>query len=99
MIYLLVGGLALLLVIELFIERGDWLAPAVVVTLSFLFSVACAACNVELWGIDLGLQTTLTIFGGVLLFGLFCLFFRGVLKPGKKTGQWCFGQTAMAVVA
>jgi oligosaccharide repeat unit polymerase len=91
MIYLLVGGLALLLVIELFIERGDWLAPAVVVTLSFLFSVACAACNVELWGIDLGLQTTLTIFGGVLLFGLFCLFFRGALKPGKKTNRAAVG--------
>lgn len=85
MIYLLVGAFAALLVIELFIERGDWLAPAVIVTLSFLFSVACAACNVQHWGIDLGLQTTLTLLGGVLLFGLFCLLFRSGLKTGKNT--------------
>lgn len=82
MIYILALLLAALLVIVLFIERGDWLAPASIVTLSFLFSVACAACNVQLWGIDLSLQTTATIFGGVLLFGFFCLIFRSITPRG-----------------
>lgn len=83
MIYVLVLLLAVLLVVILFIERGDWLAPASIVTLSFLFSVTCAACNVQRWGIDLSLQTTATLFGGVLLFAFFCLLFRSVHPSGR----------------
>lgn len=83
MIYVIVTLLAALLFLVLFVERGDWLAPASIVTLSFLFSVACAACNVQLWGIDLSLQTTATIFGGVLLFTLFSFLFRNVTSRGS----------------
>jgi oligosaccharide repeat unit polymerase len=77
--------LALVLAVSLAVEGGDWLAPAPLVSMAFLFSVVCAAMNVEKWNIKLSAQTFLTILMGVVLFCVFSLIAKG--RTGTQQRQ------------
>lgn len=70
MIYLLLEILVMILVVFLLLCKGDWFNPAVFVPIAFLFSVVCATCNVDLWGINLSTKTFAIIAGGVTLFSI-----------------------------
>lgn len=84
MIYLLLVVLAIELLTFTIICRGDWLHPAVIVPLAFMFSVICATYNIDLWGIDLSSQTFVIIAGGAALFSLFA-FLASDRKPRNCT--------------
>lgn len=80
MIYALAVILFLNFWVMLVITRGDWFYPAVIVPFAFFLSVLCCIYNIELWGVNLSVQTVLTIALSVLLFSVISyLQFQG--KP------------------
>jgi len=54
--------------ISIWLFKGDFIHPGMIITEVFLFSTLCALYNIKLWEINLGLSTYVVIVVGILLF-------------------------------
>lgn len=68
MIYVLLLAEMVLLLLALNSQKGDILAPSVIVCIVWTFSTLCAIYNIDRWGIQLHVNTVCTILGGILIF-------------------------------
>lgn len=76
MIYLLLIILAIIFVSNLYLNNKDFGAPAVMLSISFLFTALCGCAYQSMWGIDISFSTVVIVSFYVLLFSLVCLVTR-----------------------
>lgn len=77
--------LILICIFNYMIYRGDWIAPALIFSFSFLACVICACINSNKWKLDLSYETFKVILLGVFMF---CLGTFVVMIVMRKTNNY-----------
>ena len=94
MIYLLLIILTIIFVLNLYLNNKDFGAPAVVFSMSFLFSALWGCAFQSTWETDINFSTVAVITLYVVIFSFICLITKYFFAKGKEKGidQNCYDE-------
>lgn len=94
MIYLLLIILAIIFVLNLYLNNKDFGAPAVVFSMSFLFSALWGCAFQSTWGKNINFSTVAVVTLYVVIFSFICLITKYFFVKGKEkeVDQNCYDE-------
>ena len=94
MIYLLLVILAIIFVLNLYLNNKDFGAPAVIFSMSFLFSALWGCAFQSMWGTDIDFSTVAVVTLYVVIFSFICLITKYLFAKGKEKeeNQNCYDE-------